>query len=535
MSQKSKDFLGYVVSAAALLLLFFLAIRVLDRDSPRPRRNARPTQSGWKLGESIDRFFPEHDLPGRRTPPPRGRVASRPGSGPAVEVPSPFGDSPAAKSEERSPPEVQTWAGGNQSWGRPPTASGSGIPSHTGSVSAFRAARTSPGNRPPKSRAGPPSASKIMNRRIAPPPPKPRSRGERRASLPAVHRPPSSRRRTELQEEPGNIPLEEATSSPEGGKKAGVPLVSGSRVGQKAPDPVLKNVMAQFVAERAVMDHVRERVKEDEEAGRPVDPERLKKQADDFVKETGMDPERVHVPELVARSLQPQPLPNPEELGKHAEKLFKESPPPTPEETKEILERLEKPPKKHEPPPKGAWETYDRNREAFQWARENLCVERHHILGILGVETNYGNYLGKHNVMKTLRAISSKGGRKGKQADRDLTAWVELDKRGELGEGGANSLEGSYAGASGIGQFLGSSWLAYARDGDGDGGKRDPFNYADTIVSVANYLKQHGYHKSVAKSVYGYNHSQVYVKKVLGLSDRIKAGLPEEDQTPWGR
>jgi len=319
--------------------------------------------------------------------------------------------------------------------------------------------------------------------------------------------------------------LEEAISAPEGGKKAEVPSVSGSRVGQEAPDPVLNNVMEQFTVERSVMDHVRERVKEDEEAGRPVDPVRLKKQADDFVKEAGVDPERVNVEELVARSHQPQPLPG--ELGKHAEKLFKESPPPTPEETEEIIARLERPPKKHEPSPKGALETCNRYREVFQWAKESLDVEPHDILCILEVETNYGNYLGKHNIMKTLRAISSKGGRKGKQADRDLTAWVELDKNMDLGEGGANSLNGSYAGAAGPGQFLGSSWLAYALDGDGDGGKRDPFNFPDAIVSVANYLKVHGYDKSVAKSFFAYNHSQKYVNKVQSCSDRIADGIKD--------
>ncbi len=348
------------------------------------------------------------------------------------------------------------------------------------------------------------------------------------ASLPVASRPLSTR--PELQEEPGNVALGEAASSPEGGKKADVPSVQGNRVSQEASDPVLKNVMEQFGVERSVMDHVRERVKEDEKAGRPVDPVRLAKQADDFVERTGVDPERVDVAQLVARSLQPQVFPNPADLGKHAEKLFKESPPPTPEETEEIIERLKDPPKKHEPPPKGALELYNRNREAFKWAKENLGVEPHHILAILGVETLYGNYTGKHNVMKTLRAISSKGGKKGEQADRDLTAWVELDKRGDLGEGGANALRGSYAGAAGYPQFLGSSWLAYSLDGDGDGGKRDPFNFPDAIVSAANYLKVHGYHKSVAKSVYAYNHSQEYVDKVLGLSERIKAGLPREDQ-----
>ena len=56
-------------------------------------------------------------------------------------------------------------------------------------------------------------------------------------------------------------------------------------------------------------------------------------------------------------------------------------------------------------------------------------------------------------------------------------------------------LKGSYAGAMGYGQFMPSSYRAYARDGDGDG-RRDLFgSLPDVFASVANYFVAHGWEK----------------------------------------
>jgi len=57
------------------------------------------------------------------------------------------------------------------------------------------------------------------------------------------------------------------------------------------------------------------------------------------------------------------------------------------------------------------------------------------------------------------------------------------------------ALKGSYAGAMGYGQFMPSSYRAYARDGDGDV-RRDLFgSLPDVFASVANYFVAHGWQK----------------------------------------
>src|SRR5690606_32478048 len=53
--------------------------------------------------------------------------------------------------------------------------------------------------------------------------------------------------------------------------------------------------------------------------------------------------------------------------------------------------------------------------------------------------------------------------------------------------------KGSYAGAMGAGQFIPSSFRAYAVDANGDG-RRDLWNdWQDVLGSVANYFKVHGW------------------------------------------
>src|SRR5690606_33981414 len=53
--------------------------------------------------------------------------------------------------------------------------------------------------------------------------------------------------------------------------------------------------------------------------------------------------------------------------------------------------------------------------------------------------------------------------------------------------------KGSWAGAFGHTQFMPSSFMQYARDGDGDGRKDVWNNMADAFASTANYLSKHGW------------------------------------------
>lgn len=89
------------------------------------------------------------------------------------------------------------------------------------------------------------------------------------------------------------------------------------------------------------------------------------------------------------------------------------------------------------------------------------------------------------------------------------------------------NLKGSYSGAFGMAQFLPSSYLNYAKPFK-KGHSPDLTKADDAIVSVANYLKQHGWrdkqHRSHKRALMRYNNSEDYAKAILSLASR--AGPP---------
>ncbi|MGH9246340.1 MAG: lytic transglycosylase domain-containing protein [Acidimicrobiales bacterium] len=92
----------------------------------------------------------------------------------------------------------------------------------------------------------------------------------------------------------------------------------------------------------------------------------------------------------------------------------------------------------------------------------------------------------------------------------------------ESGHGGNNGP--SSAGALGPMQFMPPTWAAYGVDGDGDG-VADIWNPADAIFGAANYLCANGAGDpaGLRHAIWRYNHSQVYVEKVLAKAAEYSA------------
>jgi lytic murein transglycosylase len=114
------------------------------------------------------------------------------------------------------------------------------------------------------------------------------------------------------------------------------------------------------------------------------------------------------------------------------------------------------------------------------------------IVAIWGMETSYGRVMGNFDLPSAVATLAYDG-RRAALFTRELDALVRMvgEKRA-----GRSQLTGSWAGAFGQSQFLPSSYLAYAKDGDGDG-RADIWNStADTFASIGNYLKLHGWDKA---------------------------------------
>lgn len=115
------------------------------------------------------------------------------------------------------------------------------------------------------------------------------------------------------------------------------------------------------------------------------------------------------------------------------------------------------------------------------------------IVAIWGMETSYGRITGNFDLPSSLATLAYDGRREA-LFTRELDALVRM-----VGEKGMarSQLTGSWAGAFGQSQFLPSSYLSYAVDGDGDG-KADIWNStADTFASIGNYLKLNGWQAGV--------------------------------------
>ena len=149
------------------------------------------------------------------------------------------------------------------------------------------------------------------------------------------------------------------------------------------------------------------------------------------------------------------------------------------------------------------------NITVLERAEKEFGVPKEVITAILGVETDYGNIMGSYRVIDSLTTLGFDDPRRSKFFKSELIQFFILTRENNLD---ILKVKGSYAGAMGYGQFISSSYRAYAIDFDGDG-YVDLFNsLEDAIGSTANYLKRHGWKKegSVVTRVYPNNVRKFY-------------------------
>jgi len=117
-------------------------------------------------------------------------------------------------------------------------------------------------------------------------------------------------------------------------------------------------------------------------------------------------------------------------------------------------------------------------------------VPAHVLLAIVGVETGYGENVGRHRVLDALSTLAFEYPPRSAFFRGELEQYLLMTREESLDP---LAPLGSYAGAMGIPQFMPSSFNRWAVDGDGDG-HRDLWNdWADVFASVANYLAAHGW------------------------------------------
>lgn len=133
---------------------------------------------------------------------------------------------------------------------------------------------------------------------------------------------------------------------------------------------------------------------------------------------------------------------------------------------------------------------WNEHEESVAAASERYGVAPEMLVAIVGIETYFGRRMGNHRVLDALSTLAFAYPPRAEFFASELEAFLLLAR-----EDGVDPLDalGSYAGAMGAGQFIPSSFRAYAVDANGDG-RRDLWeDWEDILASVANYFRVHGW------------------------------------------
>ncbi len=111
------------------------------------------------------------------------------------------------------------------------------------------------------------------------------------------------------------------------------------------------------------------------------------------------------------------------------------------------------------------------------------------VVALWGIKSNYGTRLGDFEVVDALATLVYNNFR-AQFFRQQLIAALKILAQGHIS---FDAMKGSWAGAMGQCQFIPTSFLAYAADGDGDGRMDIWTNKADVFASICNYLRRVGW------------------------------------------
>jgi len=134
---------------------------------------------------------------------------------------------------------------------------------------------------------------------------------------------------------------------------------------------------------------------------------------------------------------------------------------------------------------------YTENINKVNLISKKYQIEKNLLLSLMGIETNFGNYLGKMDIISSLATLSFDK-RRSEFFTEELITLLKLVDSNIVD---SSTLFGSWAGAFGNFQFMPSTIKNYAVDFDNDG-KISLKETEDSFASAANYLNQLGWNDS---------------------------------------
>ena len=133
-------------------------------------------------------------------------------------------------------------------------------------------------------------------------------------------------------------------------------------------------------------------------------------------------------------------------------------------------------------------ELYEQNQELINKIEKEFKVEKELMLALMGIETNFGNYVGKMDILSSLATLSFDK-RRSEFFTNELITLLKLIETKKVDH---KSLYGSWAGAFGYFQFMPSTIDNYAIDYNSNK-EINLKNNIDAFASAANYLSKIGW------------------------------------------
>ena len=155
---------------------------------------------------------------------------------------------------------------------------------------------------------------------------------------------------------------------------------------------------------------------------------------------------------------------------------------------------------------------YEKNSKLINTVENEFNIERELLLALMGIETNFGTYVGKMDILSSLATLSFDK-RRSEFFTNELLILLRLIENDQIDY---KTLYGSWAGAFGFFQFMPSTMKNYAIDHDGNG-YIDLKNNNDAYASASNYLNQIGW-KSENPCFYRIDLSENIPSKYLNIS-----------------
>ncbi len=155
---------------------------------------------------------------------------------------------------------------------------------------------------------------------------------------------------------------------------------------------------------------------------------------------------------------------------------------------------------------------YEKNSTLIKSVEDKFGIERELLLALMGIETNFGTYVGKMDILSSLATLSFDK-RRSEFFTNELLILLRLIDKKQINY---KTLYGSWAGAFGFFQFMPSTMKNYAIDHDGNG-YINLKNNNDAYASASNYLNQIGW-KNSHPCFYRIDLSEDIPKKYLNIS-----------------